>query len=190
MSVVLNLSIVKRLRPFTFLRCETGAGAGGQRGRSSATQCRRTPVPKTARKRKRKAWPPSNGADRPDPFRLKSWRRSEANRSSSILRSSDIRRRLSPKRCRLQKVRAVNGVRLGGQISPDSATDDFDVRTFSFRFRPSSLARLALESADFLRCDRVRINPINFLIFAECFACFSRRGERLRSLQMGLGFVL
>src|ERR1700724_4359193 len=154
---------------FTFLRCERGAAAGARTARPSATRCRRTPVPKTTRKKKRKAWPRANGADQPGPYRGESSKRSEANRSSSSLQCNGIRAHQLPKRRRLRKAPAENDVRHGGRISPGLATDDFDVHTSGFRFR-TKLTRLGFELPDFCRRNRIRIDPINFLILAKLFA--------------------
>ena len=158
--------------------------------RSSILQSRRTLARKTTRSRKRKSLPRPSGADRPGPSRPKSSTRLKASRSSSSLQSNGIQARRCLMRGRPTEVPAANAAQPAARTSPDLAKDNFEVRTFSFQFRPWSLARLALELANFLRRNRIRIDPVNFLIFANCFACFSGRGERFGALQMGGGFVL
>src|SRR5437899_6642536 len=53
----------------------------------------------------------------------------------------------------------------------------------------STLTRLAFELPDLFRRNRIWVDPINFPIFAECFAFFPGRAEGLGSLQVGLGLV-
>jgi len=50
--------------------------------------------------------------------------------------------------------------------------------------------RLAFELPDLFRRNRIWVDPINFLIFAECFVFFPGRAERLGPFQMGRGLVL
>src|SRR5437870_2741530 len=92
------------------------------------------PAPKITRKRKRKALPRSNGADRPDPCRPKSWKRSEVSRSSSSLQCNGTQPRPSLERHRSKKLRAEDDRRPVAQISRDSAADGFDVRTSVMTF--------------------------------------------------------
>src|SRR6266849_4281119 len=92
------------------------------------------PVPKIARKTKRKASPQSSEADRPGPSRPKAWKRSEGSRPSSSRQCNGIREHRFPKRCQLQKARAANDERRAERISRGLATGGFDVHTSEITF--------------------------------------------------------